>query len=143
MRKVVEERLGGGGSLDLYRLRGCLPTRIEELGEVVQGEALRAVATTGEMEDDGRLHGGEQRIAGSGDAVVEEVGLIDAPVLALRRRLADDTAQSVSNHSTLTAAWDAYRSTMSISAQSVSCVASGAGVGRTSNNIIESNDFRV
>ena len=73
----------------LVQLAWCFPPRVKQLGEVDEGEALGPYATTREVEDDGSLHRGEQRVSGAGDAVIEEVGLVDAPVLGFGGGLTD------------------------------------------------------
>ena len=93
--ELVQDRRERRGGLGLDRVRGCLPARVQQLRKVVQRQALLAVAPAREVEDDRRLHRREQRVARAGDAVVEEVGLVDAPILSLSRRFADDATPEV------------------------------------------------
>ena len=89
MCNLVEQGLGLRSRLGFHRLPWRLPSRVQELPEVESGQALRSVPAAGEMEDNGRFHWGEEGVAGTRHAVVEEVGLVDTTVLGFCGGLAD------------------------------------------------------
>ena len=76
---------------DVDFLGGRAPPRVEQLRKVNQGETLRGRAASGEMEDNGGLHGREERVPRGRDTVVHEIRLVDTPVFGFASRLTDDT----------------------------------------------------
>ena len=65
----------------MYCFVRCYPSRVEQLGKVDQSQALLRAAATSKVEDDGRLHRREEGVTGASGAMVEEVGLVNTPVL--------------------------------------------------------------
>jgi len=58
------------------------PTRIQQLGKIQQREALKRNSAARKVEDNGRLHRGEEAVARAGGGVIEKIGLIYPAVFA-------------------------------------------------------------
>ena len=83
MRNLVHYRHNGRWALSRRSsaFRRRRPSWIEQLREVNEGEALRAFSSCSKVEDDGCLHWREERIPRLRRAVIQEVALVDPPVL--------------------------------------------------------------
>lgn len=117
MRNLIEHGTSGRlGLLSLLQRR--FPPRVEQLRKVNEGKTLGATATTREMEDDGGFHGREQRVAGVGYAVVQEIRLVYASILGLGSGFPNDAGARPSiDDPQLVISRTTYRSIMSISAK--------------------------
>lgn len=90
------------------------PTRIQQLSELYQSQALTRAASASEVENDRRFHWCEESVASAGSAVVEEVGLVNAPIFRLRRCFTNDASTECQNQWVLLV-HETHRSTMSMS----------------------------
>lgn len=88
MCDLVQNRLRGRSRL-LRWLKGCPPPRVEELAEIVERQSLTRFAPASEVEHDRRLHRREEGVTCARLAVVQEVVLVDSPILGLGDRLPD------------------------------------------------------
>lgn len=93
VRNLVKEGQRVRGLCLCSLLGGRTPPRVEQLRKFDEGESLLRAAASSKVEDDRGLHGGEERVARRRGTVVQEVGLVDAPVLGLGRGLANDATE--------------------------------------------------